>query len=204
MSIFVYSGMAAELSRGRSYAKTMSRRFLCKSVSWYKPSRSGLGSMPVGSRGWLALMRCCWIVLSWYGFPAARATPIRNSHRRCARALEWDVLAPHTRIMSTAADGWVTLEGEVNVLQERQDAERYLQGMRGVQNRIAVRPPQVMPGRMHAVFEDALERCAARVAAPAKPNAFRCSERWRGDAHWSRPLLCGAARETSLLPWPPD
>ena len=99
------------------------------------------------------------------GSPGYTDTELAQAVRR---ALEWDVLTPHTRIMSTAADGWVTLEGEVNVLQEREDAERavrYFQEMRGVQNRIAVRPPQVMPGRMHAVFEDALERCTKREAA---------------------------------------
>ena len=109
-----------------------------------------------------ALLLDCIVLVRIPGSPGYTDTELAQAVRR---ALEWDVLAPHTRIMSTAADGWVTLEGEVNVLQERQDAERYLQGMRGVQNRIAVRPPQVMPGRMHAVFEDALERCTERVAA---------------------------------------
>ena len=43
----------------------------------------------------------------------------------------------------------MTLVGEMDVLSEREDAERavrYLNGVRGVQNQIVVRPPQVDAG----------------------------------------------------------
>ena len=83
--------------------------------------------------------------------------------RAVRRALEWDALVPHTRITSTVEDGWVTLVGEVDVLSEREEAERavrYLHGVRGVTNLIVVRPPQVMPERVRAVITDALERSA--------------------------------------------
>src|SRR6266508_6461375 len=38
-------------------------------------------------------------------------------------ALEWNVMVPDTHITSTVTDGWVTLEGGVNLLREREDAE---------------------------------------------------------------------------------
>jgi osmotically-inducible protein OsmY len=82
-------------------------------------------------------------------------------------ALEWDVLVPDTRITSTVADGWVTLEGSVDRLRERTDAERAvwrLQGVRGVTNKIVVRPSTVKEERVREVLEDALERCAEREA----------------------------------------
>ena len=78
-------------------------------------------------------------------------------------ALEWDVLVPDTRITSTVADGWVTLEGSVDRLRERDDAERavrHLLGVRGVWNKLVVRPSTVKAERVREVIEDALERCA--------------------------------------------
>ena len=79
-------------------------------------------------------------------------------------ALEWNVLVPDTRIMSTVADGWVTLEGSVDRLRERDDAERavrHLLGVHGVQNTLVVRPTTVKAERVREVIEDALERSAA-------------------------------------------
>jgi osmotically-inducible protein OsmY len=78
--------------------------------------------------------------------------------------LEWDVLVPDTHITSTVADGWVTLEGDVNRLREREDAERAVRrllGVHGVHNKIVVRPPKATSERMREVIEDALERSAA-------------------------------------------
>jgi osmotically-inducible protein OsmY len=80
------------------------------------------------------------------------------------QALEWDVLVPATHITSTVTAGRVTLEGSVERLQERDDAERavrYLHGVRGVRNKIVVRPPTVQPEQVREVIEDALERSAA-------------------------------------------
>lgn len=79
-------------------------------------------------------------------------------------ALEWDVLVPDTRLTSTVTDGWVTLEGSVDRLRERADAERavrHLLGVRGVTTKLVVRPPTVQPERVREVIEEALERSAA-------------------------------------------
>ena len=42
------------------------------------------------------------------GSPGHTDTEIAQAVRH---ALKWDALVPHTRIMSTVEDGWVTLEG---------------------------------------------------------------------------------------------
>ena len=83
------------------------------------------------------------------------------------RAIEWDVWIPEDRIQSTVANGWVTLEGFVSLLRERNDAERavrQLAGVRGVTNKIVVNPPKVEPDDLRLVIEDALERRAEREA----------------------------------------
>lgn len=82
-------------------------------------------------------------------------------------ALDWDTLVPEDRVRSTVSDGWVTLEGDVNVWREREDAENAvlnLSGMIGVVNKIQVKPPKVKPEELLAQIEDALERRADREA----------------------------------------
>jgi osmotically-inducible protein OsmY len=83
------------------------------------------------------------------------------------RALLWDVWIPEDRIQSTVTHGWVTLEGLVSVMRERNDAERavrHLAGVRGVTNRILVSPADVESDDVRLVIEDALERRAEREA----------------------------------------
>jgi osmotically-inducible protein OsmY len=83
------------------------------------------------------------------------------------RALEWDVLVPDEEIRSTVAGGWVTLDGEVGNIREREDAEDAalkIRGVVGVANRLTVRPPEADPEDLRADIEDALERRADREA----------------------------------------
>jgi osmotically-inducible protein OsmY len=83
------------------------------------------------------------------------------------RALEWHVWVSDERILSTVSDGWVTLEGTVESLREREDAERTvrcLTGVRGVTNNIAVTAPSVNLDKVRAMIEKALERRAEREA----------------------------------------
>src|ERR1043165_5552240 len=61
-------------------------------------------------------------------------------------ALEWDSLLPETRIQFTVSNGWVGLEGTVNLSRERVGAERLvrrLAGVRGVYNNIVVNPSEI-------------------------------------------------------------
>src|SRR3981081_1891332 len=48
------------------------------------------------------------------------------------RALEWDAFIPTDRVKVTVSKGWVTLEGEVDWLFERDDAERVVRRLTGV------------------------------------------------------------------------
>ena len=83
------------------------------------------------------------------------------------RALEWDVLVPDEKIRSTVSNGWVTLEGAVGTLREREDAERavrLLMGVVGIINRIEVAPQKVDLEELRLNIEDALERRAEREA----------------------------------------
>ena len=81
--------------------------------------------------------------------------------------LQWDALVPDERIQSTVSDGWVTLEGEVNVWRERQDAETSvlrLEGVVGVVNKITIASTRVDAEELREEIEYALERRADREA----------------------------------------
>jgi osmotically-inducible protein OsmY len=83
------------------------------------------------------------------------------------RALEWDVLIPDEHIRSTVTDGWITLEGTVDRLIERDDAERTvrnLTGVKGVINNIHVKPSEARPEEVRGRIEEVLERHAQRHA----------------------------------------
>ncbi|HSB09345.1 MAG TPA: BON domain-containing protein, partial [Blastocatellia bacterium] len=78
--------------------------------------------------------------------PRGKARSDTEIAKAVRSALEWDVWVPEERIKSTVSDGWVTLEGEVEILRERADAERTIRrlaGVCGVTNKIEVRPPNV-------------------------------------------------------------
>ncbi len=81
--------------------------------------------------------------------------------------LEWDALVPDERIKSTVSDGWVTLGGDVDFGQQREDAELSvlrLEGVIGVTNEITVAPKTVDAGELRQEIEYALERRADREA----------------------------------------
>ncbi len=87
-------------------------------------------------------------------------------------ALEWNVFVPAEQIHTTVANGWVTLEGNVEFYQERMDAEHaltHLPGVRGVINKIVVASP-VEPDRIKMLIEDVLELRADRKAHRIKVN----------------------------------
>jgi osmotically-inducible protein OsmY len=60
--------------------------------------------------------------------------------------LRWHLKVPHGSVKATVVQGWITLEGEVSVLQHRIEAERSVRqmpGVRGVTNLIREAPQQV-------------------------------------------------------------
>lgn len=81
-------------------------------------------------------------------------------------ALKWSVFVPDTRITSTVSDGRVTLEGNVDYLAQRDDAERAVRNLAGVCsviNGIEVIPPHaVMPSDVRSAIAAALDRRAER------------------------------------------
>ena len=87
--------------------------------------------------------------------------------RAVRHTLEWDALVPDERIRSTVSDGWVTLEGDVDVWREREDAERSvlrLAGVVGVINKITIVPRDIDPEELREEIEEALETRANREA----------------------------------------
>ena len=98
------------------------------------------------------------------GSPGRTDTEIARAIRS---ALEWDAFVPDQRIKSSVSEGWVTLEGEVDFLREREDAGkvvRRLGGVRGVWNQITVKPKKVDPVALRRMIGEALERRAEREA----------------------------------------
>jgi osmotically-inducible protein OsmY len=87
--------------------------------------------------------------------------------RAVRHVLQWDALVPDQQIRSTVSDGWVTLEGQVGLWRERQDAERAvlrLEGVVGVLNEITIAPARVDAKELREEIEYALERRADREA----------------------------------------
>jgi len=84
-------------------------------------------------------------------------------------ALEWDVLVPQERILTTVSNGIVTLEGTVDFWSQYDDAARCIRNLAGVRevvNRILVAPsvPRVSPQGVRTAIEKALERHAEHAA----------------------------------------
>jgi len=82
-------------------------------------------------------------------------------------ALQWDVFVPDERIRSTVSNGWVTLEGDVESLTQRQDAERAihrLSGIAGVTNHVRIVASRAGADDIREAIEGALERQAEREA----------------------------------------
>jgi osmotically-inducible protein OsmY len=85
------------------------------------------------------------------------------------RALEWDVNVPHDRIKVRVADGWLTLEGQVEWQYQRQSAERavrQLMGLRGVSNQLTLTArvtPNDLKNRIEAAFKRTAELEARKI-----------------------------------------
>ena len=104
--------------------------------------------------------------------------------RAVRHTLEWDALVPDERIQSTVSDGWVTLEGDVDLWREREDAERTvlrLAGVVGVINKITIVPRAINPEELREEIEEALETRADREA-----DHFRIEVRNGAVELWGR------------------
>jgi osmotically-inducible protein OsmY len=116
-------------------------------------------------------------------------------------ALQWDVFVPDEKITSTVSDGWVTLDGAVERWSERADAERAIRNLtavKGVVNRIAVKPMKPATDDVRKAIERALERRAEREAKRIRVDVRDGVVTLTGSVHsWAeRKSVVGAARFT--------
>ena len=82
-------------------------------------------------------------------------------------ALEWGAFVPDKQIKSHVSNGWVRLEGRVNSLSERSDAEwvvSHLNGVAGVINEIEINATETDATVLRHNIAAALERRADREA----------------------------------------
>jgi osmotically-inducible protein OsmY len=80
-----------------------------------------------------------------------------------ADALRWHVEVPHDKIKTSVRDGWITLEGKVDWQYQRAAADgavRYLIGVKGVTDQIAVAPSSGRSIDVKQHIKDALTRSA--------------------------------------------
>ena len=80
-----------------------------------------------------------------------------------ADALRWHVEVPHDKIKTSVRDGWITLEGKVDWQYQRAAADgavRYLVGVKGVTDQIAVAPSSGRSIDVRQHIKDALTRSA--------------------------------------------
>jgi osmotically-inducible protein OsmY len=116
--------------------------------------------------------------------------------------LEWNALVPASLIRSTVADGSVTLEGEVESLTQRDDAEKaieHMTGLRRVINNIVVKPQRpVKSEEVQQALARALARRAVRESDRLRVQAENGIITLSGSVHtWSeRRAVIGAARGT--------
>lgn len=81
--------------------------------------------------------------------------------------LEWDVLVPDEGVTLTVDNGWIILEGTVKVWAQRDEAERAIQhlaGVQGVSNLITVAAPPLKSQDIRLAIQEALWRRATREA----------------------------------------
>lgn len=116
--------------------------------------------------------------------------------------LDWNVFVPASRIRSTVSDGRITLEGEVDFLAQRDDAEKaisHLAGVRQVINDIVVKAPRAFhTSDVRQAIHDALGRRAARESMRLKIDAQNGLVTISGSVHtWAeKKAAIGAARGT--------
>jgi osmotically-inducible protein OsmY len=98
-------------------------------------------------------------------------------------SLEWNCLVPET-VEVKVVDGWVTLEGKVEWHYQKEEAERALsplKGINGIRNEIVVQPA-VSLGDVRVGIEDALKRNALVDASHIKAHVSHGIVSLRGAA----------------------
>ncbi len=105
--------------------------------------------------------------------PGTRVRTDTDIAQAVRHALIWDALVPDEQIRSTVTNGWVTLEGELETISQRDEVQRavmYLQGVMGVTNKVRIDTMQINSDEVQEIIEGALERRADRLADRIKVN----------------------------------
>lgn len=95
--------------------------------------------------------------------PGSEKTSDDEIARRALNLLTWDTTVPKDAIQVSVEDGWITLLGQVNWYFQKTAAEtalHQLQGIRGIHNRLTLRPQPQVSG-VQTRIENALRRAAA-------------------------------------------
>jgi osmotically-inducible protein OsmY len=124
---------------------------------------------------------------------------VPGSHRRddqdIAKAIidefRWHTQVPDDLVKANVANGWVELTGDVEWEYQRRAAEkvvRGLAGVRGITNKITIKPKVVQPSNIKVKIEEALKRAAEREAGHLVI-----------EVHGSRVILSGKVRSFAEL-----
>lgn len=117
---------------------------------------------------------------------AGRPRTDANIAEAVRRALEWDALLPHRQIQVAVSNGWVALHGRVELVRDRENAERLarrLEGVRGVYNMIEVASGGVRVENVRDRIEEALRLRARREAEALNISLAGGTVRLAGKVH---------------------
>ncbi|HSD91105.1 MAG TPA: BON domain-containing protein [Kofleriaceae bacterium] len=117
------------------------------------------------------------------------------------QVLIWDAFIPEEKIQTTVTNGLVTLRGDVETVAQRQHVARVignLIGVRGIDNLLLVKRPDVSASALRLAIRSALERHADHDAEKIDLDVEEGCVTISGAVHSSaeREVILGAARGT--------
>lgn len=129
-------------------------------------------------------------------------------------ALDWNVTIPHGAVKIAVTDGWLTLDGDVEWYYQKRaaiDTVRDLLGVRGITNRINVRPrvrALDVKSKIEAALRRSAELDAARITVDATDTKIVLKGTVRSwaehedalNAAWSAPGVTRVEDHLSIRP----